>query len=115
MTAQQTRPDQIDASDQQTREHGEAPAQPPPTADPRARRIAEVSPEGIPADPQTDRKTIGKILTGSFVVVAIIAVLLAIFVNPWVGLICGVLAVLLMLINPVLWASFSRMKERENI
>ena len=115
MTAQPTRPDPIDAPDDNARESDEAHAQPPPTADPRARRIAEVSPEGIPGDPQTDRGTIGKILSVSFVVVAIIAVLVAIFINPWIGLICGVLAVLLMLINPVLWASFSRMKERENI
>lgn len=115
MTAQPTRPDPIDAPDDNARERDEAHAQPPPTADPRARRIAEVSPEGIPGDPQTDRGTIGKILSVSFVVVAIIAVLVAIFINPWIGLICGVLAVLLMLINPVLWASFSRMKERENI
>lgn len=115
MTAQPTRPDPIDASDDNARERDEAHGQRPPTADPRARRIAEVSPEGIPADPQTDRKTIGKLLSVSFVVVAIIAVLVAIFINPWIGFICGVLAVLLMLINPVLWASFSRMKERENI
>ncbi|UYV14087.1 MAG: hypothetical protein NCW75_07295 [Phycisphaera sp.] len=112
MTTQANPPD---AERQPEHSQDEAHAQPPPTADPDARRIAEVSPEGIPADPKTDRRTIGRILTGSFLVVAIVSVLLAIFVNPWIGLICGVLAVLLMLINPVLWASLSRMKERENI
>ncbi len=113
MTAQHTRSNPSDASGQEQYGQREGHAQPPPTDDPEARRIAEVSPEGIPADPGTDRRTIGRIFTGAFIVVAIIAVLLAIFVHVWVGIITGLIAVLLMMVNPVLWASFSRMKERE--
>lgn len=109
-------PSQHESTSQEQEPYGQdGRAQPPPTSDPKARRIAEVSPEGIPADPDTDRRTIGRTLTFAFAIVAIIAVLLAIFVHPWVGLICGVLAILLMLVNPVLWASFSRMKEREQV
>jgi hypothetical protein len=113
VTTQQSKTNPHQEPDQEAYGHDEGHAQPPPTPDEHARRIAEVSPEGIPADPQTGRRTIGTIFSVAVAIVLVISVLLAIFVHVWVGIITALIAVLLMLVNPVLWAFFSRMKERE--
>lgn len=98
---------------------GSAPAEPsqpqqaPPVADPESRRIAKLSPEGIPGDPHTDRQAVGRLIQMMVVVALVVALALAVFVNRWVGVAVGVLALGLMLFNPVLWAAILRAKERE--
>jgi Flp pilus assembly protein TadB len=91
-----------------------APDQPPPVADAQIRHIAETSPEGIPGDPGTDRRTVSNMLTILMVLLLTIALVVAVFVNRWLGLGVGVLAVFLLLANPVFWAAVLRVKEREN-
>lgn len=120
----------LDRSDSLERDHhddnpqgtgdGEAPAEPsqpqqaPPVADPESRRIAQLSPEGIPGDPHTDRHAVGRFIQIIVVIALVVALALAVFVNRWVGVAVGVLALGLMLFNPVLWAAILRAKEREH-
>ena len=91
------------------------PSQPPPTADDRARRIAEVSPEGIPSDPKTDRASLGRVFVTIGVVVLITSVLVTAFLNRWAGLGLAALATGLLLFNPALWSAVLRVKERETV
>ena len=90
----------------------DAPSQPPPTSDPKAQRIAEKSPEGVPGSPETDRSSVGLIITVIVIVALIAAVLVAVFVNRWFGLGVAVFAVGLLFFNPVFWAATQRAKER---
>lgn len=90
------------------------PDQPPPVADEKARRIAEQSPEGIPADPDTNQQTIGRLLFVAVVLILAVALAVAVFGNRWLGLGVGVLALFLLLVNPVLWAAILRAKERDS-
>lgn len=90
------------------------PDQAPPVDDAKTRRIAETSPEGIPGDPQTDRQSISRILTIFVVVMLAIALVVAVFVNRWAGVVVGTLALFLLLANPVFWAAILRVKERED-
>lgn len=87
--------------------------QAPPVADPESRRIARLSPEGIPGDPHTDRHAVGRLIQMMVVIALVVALALAVFVNRWAGIAVGVLALGLMLFNPVLWAAILRAKERE--
>lgn len=89
------------------------PDRPPPTDDPERRHIAEVSPEGIPADPHTNRRTLNRIVVGFSVAVLAVALLLAVFLNRWAGLGVGALAIGVLLFNPTMWAAMLRVKERE--
>ncbi|MFI4883590.1 MAG: hypothetical protein ACIAQU_13500 [Phycisphaerales bacterium JB064] len=89
------------------------PDRPPPTDDGQSRRIAEVSPEGIPADPRTNRRTLNRIIVGFVIVVLVVALLLAVFLNRWAGLGVGALAIGVLLFNPTMWAAILRVKERE--
>lgn len=119
MTAQPTRHNTPDAAAQHDRDEREysnqsSPDQQPPVADPRSRQIAEASPEGIPGDPSTDRHAVSRMLTISVVVMLAIALVVAVFVDRWMGLGVGALALFLMLANPVFWAAILRVKEREN-
>lgn len=89
------------------------PDQPPPAPDARTERIAKVSPEGIPADPSTNRRSLQRLIVTIVVVVLIAALLVAVFLNRWAGLGLGALAGGLLLFNPVMWAAILRVKERE--
>lgn len=119
MASQPNPPTPADAAARHDRDECEyssqsAPDQPPPVADARSRHIAETSPEGIPGDPGTDRHTVSRMLTILIVLLLTIALVVAVFVNRWLGLGVGVLAVFLLLANPVFWAAVLRVKEREN-
>lgn len=81
----------------------------------RAARIGQISPEGVPADPNAGPKTIGLVLAVSVVVTLGAAVILAAFVAPLAGVALGALALIVFLANPAVWASMSRAKERREI
>lgn len=89
------------------------PAQQPPVADPHARDIAERSPEGIPGDPKVGSRAVARTIVGFAVLAMFSAVLVAVFVNRWLGLAVGILAFGLLLANPVFWAAILRARERE--
>jgi hypothetical protein len=89
------------------------PDQPPPVADERARRIAETSPEGIPADPGTDHRTLSRLMLAAVVLLLTVALAVAVFADRWIGLAVGVLGLFLLIVNPALWAAILRVKERE--
>lgn len=89
------------------------PDQAPPAPDARTRRIAEVSPEGIPGDPHTNSQSLSRVIVTIAVVVLIAALLVSTFINRWAGLGLGALAAGLLLFNPALWAAMLRVKERE--
>lgn len=91
------------------------PDQPPPVADERARRIAEASPEGIPADPDTDHRTLSRLMVAAVVLLLTVALGLAVFADRWIGLAVGVLGLFLLIVNPALWAAILRVKEREQV
>lgn len=89
------------------------PDQPPPVKDEKARRIAEVSPEGIPADLGTNQQTISRLLFAAVVLLLTVALAVAVFADRWIGLGVGVLGLFLLIVNPALWAAILRVKERE--
>lgn len=91
------------------------PDQPPPVADERARRIAETSPEGIPAHQNSDSKTVARLMFVGVVLLLTVALVVAVFADRWIGLGVGVLGLFLLFVNPTLWAAILRSKEREQI
>jgi len=106
------------AADQSTTPHKrdaavqDPPSQPPPAPDAESRRIAEVSPEGIPAT-STNKRAVGGFVLGFAIIALVASVLLAVFVNRWAGLSVGVLAIGLLLFNPALWSAVLRAQEQD--
>lgn len=107
-----TRPMEDEPRDRHFAEQSD-PHQPPPTSDAQSRRIAQRSPEGIPADPGMDRHALNRMVVGFAIVALIVAVVLSAFVNRWAGVAVAALAVGALLFNPALWAAVLRVRERE--
>ena len=74
--------------------------------------IEAVSVEGRPANPRVGPRRIGLLLLSMCVVVLAAAVLAAVAVSPSVGVMLAVFSFVLLLVNPEVWASVSRARER---
>lgn len=99
-----------------TSSSADSPPVPADSSDPqRAKQIAEASPEGVPANPDAGPKVIGLMLAGIVVLLLVVAVVVAAFASPGVGLAIGGLGLLLFVANPAVWASVLRAKERAEI
>lgn len=81
----------------------------------KAAAIAEVSPEGVPAHPEMGPRQIGLLLAAIVVGIFVIALVVAVLVSPSVGAALGVLALLLFVGNPAVWAALFRAKERSDV
>jgi len=89
---------------------------PPNSADPvKAHRIAEKSPDGVPDRPDAGPRTIGLFLAALVIGLLVVAVLLAAFVSPIVGIALGGLAFVFFLANPAVWAAGLRAEERRHV
>lgn len=77
-----------------------------------ADEIETISPEGRPADPEFGPKRMGLFLSLLVGLVLIIGVVIAIFGSVIMGFAFVVLGIAWMLVNPAVWASLSRAKER---
>lgn len=86
------------------------------TDDPEAGRIADASPEGIPADPETGSKRIIAMIILSIGAVVAAALIIGFTVGSGAG--WGVLIVgiaIAAVINPVMYAAIARARERERL
>lgn len=77
-----------------------------------ADEIEEISPEGRPADPEFGPKRIGLFLSLLMGVILLVGVIIAIFGSVIMGFAFVVLGLAWMLVNPAVWASVSRARER---
>lgn len=76
--------------------------------------IKEVSPEGEPAHPEAGPKKITGYMVLAVVTLIVAAIVLAIMGQTVIAIGLGVAAVLMMILNPVFWASVMRAKERND-
>lgn len=77
-----------------------------------AEHIEKVSPEGRPVESERSPRTVGLIYATAIVVVMLVAVAVAVFVNTPIGLMLAVLGFIGFIVNPQLWAAPGRMKDR---
>lgn len=80
-----------------------------------AGRIAEISPEGVPANAGLRGRGIALLISGAVLVVAIVSVVTGLVAGSaagWGVLIVGML--LALVVNPVVYASVLRAREREH-
>jgi hypothetical protein len=83
--------------------------------DRQAGEIADVSPEGRPANPGLGAKGIAIMISASVTAVVIASILTAIFVSAAAGWGVFIVSMLLaVVINPVMYASILRAREREH-
>lgn len=80
-----------------------------------ARIIARESPEGTPAHPEAGPRVIILLMAVAAFALLITAFVLGTLVSPFAGMAALALAALLVLANPVFWASLSRARERRKI
>ena len=86
-----------------------------PCDDRQAGEIADVSPEGRPANPGLGAKGIAMMICASVTVVVIASILTAVFVSAAAGWGVFIVSMLLtVVINPVMYASILRAREREH-
>lgn len=79
-----------------------------------ADEIEEISPEGRPADPEFGPKRMSLFLSLLVGVILLIGVITAIFGSVIMGFAFVVLGITWMLVNPAVWASVSRARERND-
>lgn len=79
-----------------------------------ADEIEEISPEGRPADPEFGPKRMSLFLSLLVGVILLIGVITAIFGSLIMGFAFVVLGITWMLVNPAVWASVSRARERND-
>lgn len=80
-----------------------------------AKIIARESPEGAAAHPEAGPRVIILLMAVAAFALLVIAFLLGLLVSPFAGIAALALAALLVLANPVFWASLSRARERRRI
>jgi hypothetical protein len=86
-------------------------------ADPagRADAIESSSPEGRPAHPNVGPAGITLLALLPFVIIALAAVALALFIDIAIGVAVGLLGTIIFALNPQLWAGIFRAQERNRI
>lgn len=77
-----------------------------------ADEIEEISPEGRPADPELGPRRMSLFLSLLVGLILLIGVVTAIFGSVIMGFAFVVLGITWMLVNPAVWASVSRARER---
>lgn len=83
--------------------------------DQQAGKIADVSPEGRPANPGLGAKGIAMMISASVTAVVIASILTALFISAAAGWGVFIVSMLLaVVINPVMYASILRAREREH-
>jgi len=80
-----------------------------------AERIAQISPEGRPAHPGASPAKIGLIIVCSGIGVILLGVIGAFFIDVAVGLVVAVLGLIMLAMNPQVWAGAARAKERARV
>jgi hypothetical protein len=82
--------------------------------DPLGDILEKTSPEGRPPSPAMKSWQIRHLLLAVAVLLLIVGVVVAIFVNPVVGLVGTVGSLVMFALNPSVWAAFSRISERKD-
>lgn len=80
-----------------------------------ATEISDVSPDGIPAHPSYSAGRIGVFVVATMMLIMLIAVLIAAYVSAAFGVAIGVIGFASFVLNPAVWASVFRAKERAEI
>lgn len=80
-----------------------------------AQKIEEVSPEGRPAVPEIKAGGIGLMLIAIVVLLVVIGIIVAIVYRPAAGIGIAAFGLVILLFNPVVWASIFRASEREEV
>ena len=80
-----------------------------------AQIIARESPEGQAAHPEAGPRVIILLMAVAAFALIIVSFVLGLLVSPFAGMAALALAALLVLTNPVFWASLSRARERRRI
>lgn len=78
-------------------------------------RIKSESPEGRPANPDFGSRSFGVVLIFIAFFMMLGATVLALFIQPLAAIVVGVLALVVFLVNPEVWAALLRGKERDAI
>lgn len=88
-------------------------------ADPQQQPAEEIirneSPEGRPANPDMGKKSFGLLLLLAAFGIMLIALILALIVQPIAAIVAGVLGLVLFAVNPEVWTGLSRGSERDRI
>jgi hypothetical protein len=84
----------------------------------RAERAAEIgkrSPEGVPAHPGAGPKQISLLLAAFVVLLFVVALAIGLLISSAAGAMIGLIALVVFIANPAVWASGFRAKERHEI
>lgn len=77
--------------------------------------IETVSPEGRPGDPNFGVKELGIMMVSIVVFLLIAALVLALLTQSVLAIAIGIIAILLFVANPQVWAAMARTRERQRL